>query len=188
MESITATQIVGGNPTKRRSVADFYPTPPDVTQALMDFIQLPKGTVVWEPACGSGDMVKVMEKNGLHVIGTDIQTGTDFLQAEAPCEVEWIITNPPFSLAEQFIRKSEEHKVPFAMLLKSQYWHAAKRVALFSSITPSYVLPLTWRPDFHFKTRKGGSPLMDVIWVVWIPGAYKTEYIPLVKPKVCDFL
>ena len=98
--------------------------------------------------------------------------------------MEWIITNPPFSLAEQFIRRSGEHKIPFAMLVKSQYWHAIKRFFLFYENKPAYILPLTWRPDFLFKTRGSGSPLMDVMWCVWIPGATKTEYRPLLKPSM----
>lgn len=182
MADLIGSRICGGNTAYKRNASDFYPTPPEATQALLNFLRLPEGTTVWEPACGEGHMVEVMEQNRLEVIGTDIQTGTDFLKAEAPDGVEWIITNPPFSLAEEFIRKSAEHRLPFAMLLKSQYWHAAKRVALFSTITPAYVLPLTWRPDFLFKTRGKGSPLMDVIWCVWIPAVKETKFLPLQKP------
>lgn len=182
MSDLIGSRIAGGNTAYKRNASDFYPTPPEATQALLDFLKLQKGTRVWEPACGEGHMVDAMKANGLECIGTDINTGTDFLAADIPEGTEWIITNPPFSLAEQFIRKSAEHNVAFAMLLKSQYWHAAKRVALFSTITPAYVLPLTWRPDFLFKSRGKGSPLMDVIWCVWIPGARRTEYIPLEKP------
>ena len=183
MKDLKGSRIVGGNTAWKRQASDFYPTPPEATQALLDFLKIPVGTVIWEPAVGEGHMAKVMEKNGLRVIGTDIQTGTDFLQADFPHGVNWIITNPPFSLAEEFIRTASKHGVPFAMLLKSQYWHAARRVALFSQVTPSYVLPLTWRPDFMFGTRGSGSPLMDVIWCVWLPCERKTEYIPLSKPK-----
>lgn len=183
MEAITASQIMGGNPGKRRAESDYYPTPPEATQALLDFLKLRHGTKVWEPACGDGDMVAVMDEYGLDVTATDLNAGTDFLLADMPEGTEWIITNPPFSLAEEFIRKSAEHGVPFAMLLKSQYWHAAKRVALFSQITPAYVLPLTWRPDFLFKNHeKRSAPLMDVNWCVWLPWAKHTEYIPLKKP------
>lgn len=188
MAELLGSRICGGNTAYKRNASDFYPTPPEATQALLNFLRLPEGTTVWEPACGEGHMVEIMEQNRLEVIGTDIQTGTDFLQAEAPEDVQWIITNPPFSLAEEFIRKSAECKVPFAMLLKSQYWHAARRVALFSTIPPAYVLPLTWRPDFLFKTRGKGSPLMDVIWCVWIPGAQKTEFLPLQKPTDNKFV
>ena len=182
MDDLIGSRICGGNTAYKRNASDFYPTPPEATQALLDFLEIPQGSLVWEPACGDGHMVEVMRKNSLNVVATDIQTGTDFLTADLPEGVQWIITNPPFFLAEQFIKKSAENGVPFAMLLKSQYWHAAKRVALFSDIRPAYVLPLTWRPDFLFEAR-GGSPLMEVHWCVWTQGSSKTEYIPLIKPR-----
>lgn len=40
-----------------------------------------------------------------------------------------------------------------------------------------------WRPDFLFKKRGAGSPLMDVMWCVWQVGNRKTVYIPLDKPE-----
>lgn len=177
------SKICGGNSAWKRQASDFYPTPPEATQALLDFLKIPTGTVVWEPAVGEGHMAEVMQANGYQVIGTDIEAGTDFITADMPEGAQWIITNPPFSLAEQFIKTANNHGVPFAMLLKCQYWHAASRVSLFSEITPSYVLPLTWRPDFMFKARGKGQPVMDVIWCVWLPCERKTEYIPLAKPK-----
>jgi type I restriction-modification system DNA methylase subunit len=115
MESIVATQIVGGNPTKRRSETDFYPTPPEVTLALMQFLDLHKGTVIWEPACGEMDMASVIQREGYPCIATDLKYGQDFLTMPLQ-ECDWIITNPPFSLSEQFIRKSAEHNKSFAML------------------------------------------------------------------------
>lgn len=182
MDRLLGSRICGGNTAYKRKASDFYPTPPEVTQALLDFLKIEAGKRIWEPACGEGHMVEVFETNGYKVRATDLQTGTDFLTTESN-HSDWIITNPPFSLSEQFIRKCAEYNVPFALLLKSQYWHAAKRVALFSEITPAYVLPLTWRPDFLFKKRGTGSPLMDVIWCVWIPGEKNTAYIPLIKPE-----
>ena len=142
---------------------------PEVTDALLRFLDLPKTTVIWEPACGELDMVSAMERTGYSVIATDISRGQDFLKEPLPA-CDWIITNPPFSVSDKFIRRCAEHGKPFALLLKSQYWHAAKRIALFSEITPTYVLPLTWRPDFLFKKHeKKSSPLMDVMWCVWHP-------------------
>jgi len=128
-------------------------------------------------------MAEVMRKNGLTVIGTDIETGTDYLTASLPeSDVSWIITNPPFSIADGFIERSYEHCLPFALLLKTQFWHARKRYDMFAKNRPAYILPLTWRPDFMFKQRGKGSPLMDVTWTVWIPGNHKSAYIPLKKP------
>lgn len=185
MDKLTASRINGGNTEYSRSKTDFYPTPPDATQALLDFLKLPKSTKVWEPACGEGHMVSVLERNGFIVTKSDISFGEDFLTTPLK-ECDWIITNPPFSLSDKFIERCIEHGKPFALLLKSQYWHAKRRTALFNKHLPRYILPLTWRPDFLFKTRGSGSPLMDVMWVVW-PGKndvlrYPT-YIPLSRPN-----
>ena len=193
MNSIQASQIMGGNGAKARKASDLYPTPPEVTVALMRFLKLPAGTDIWEPACGQGDMVEALRNCGMLVYGTDIRSGQDFLKTYAPHytdkSIDWIITNPPFSLADEFIRHAAEIGKPFAMLLKAQYWHAAKRAQLFREIPPSYVLPLTWRPDFLFKERngkKGASPLMDVMWCVWLTPqmqGVQTVFKPLVRPE-----
>lgn len=180
MDKMTASRISGGNTAYKRVESDFYPTPPDCTAALLNFLDLQRGTRIWEPACGENHMVDVMRGRGYKVTGTDIQSGTDFLTADMiPCD--WIITNPPFSLADKFIERCIEHGKPFALLLKSQYWHAKKRLPLFWQNPPAYICPLTWRPDFMFKTRGKGSPLMDVMWVIWTSRP-ETRYIPLQRP------
>lgn len=169
-----------------RSSTDFYPTPSEVTKALLKFLNIPKNEVIWECACGEGHMAKVMIDMGYKVISSDIndlgfgETGIDYINTYKR-DCQWIITNPPFKESEEFIRRSIEHKVNFAMLLKSQYWHSKKRLELFEEYKPRYVLPLTWRPDFLFG-KKGGAPTMECIWTVWESKPAKlTEYIPLKK-------
>lgn len=156
---------------------DFYSTPPEATRALIEFIGW-RGMTIWEPACGDGVMVRELERHGNRVIGTDIATGMDFLRTEAPPGVQAIVTNPPFSAADEFVKHAAELKIPFAFLLKSQYWHAKKRLELFREAPPKYILPLTWRPDF---TGMGGS-MMDVAWNVWIKAGPDTVYKPLRRP------
>lgn len=169
-----------------RQDKDFYPTPPECTIALLDFLEskmlLRKTDAIWECACGDNAMVRVMSNLGYSVIGTDVSFGYDYLSPNLDVPSEWIITNPPFSFAQQFIERSIEHKRPFAMLLKSQYWHSAKRRKLFEDHPPLYVLPLTWRPDFSGK----GNSMMDVMWCVWIGDAKCTFYQPLEKPRYKD--
>lgn len=153
MDSLQASRISGGNSARGRRQSDLYPTPPEATVALLQFLNLPKNTTVWEPAAGEGDMAVVLQNYFETVYTTDILDGTDFLKSSIDA-ADWIITNPPFSLAEDFICRAAKIEKPFAMLLKSQYWHASKRMALFEDIPPSYILPLTWRPDFFFKERE----------------------------------
>ena len=180
-------QLTGGNFNGNRRALDFYPTPRNVTVALMDFLNLPKDFVVWEPACGSHAMSSVIEEYGHTVIATDIIYDQDYLTTHVKADA--IITNPPFNLSEQFIEKAVNESWIVALLLKSQYWHGAKRLKLFEKYPPVYVLPLTWRPDFLEHERKigdkKGSPTMEVAWSVWNLGSnQETIYKPLPKPRI----
>jgi hypothetical protein len=167
-----------------RKFSDYYPTPPECTHALLDFLALPKGTEIWEPACGSGHMANVFRERGYVVEESDITLGMDYLlSGDSLCD--WVITNPPFSLAADFIEHAfmQAPGGGFAFLLKSQYWHASKRLQLFNDYRPDHVLPLTWRPDFLFGA-KSGAPTMEVLWTVWKwpYTATRTIYQPLRKP------
>ena len=173
------SKIVGGN--GQRHERDFYPTPIECTQALLNFLKEKNVKInkVWECACGELHMSNIIEQNGIDVISTDILTGTDFITAEVPDNnIDWIITNPPFNVAEKFIERAFSLNLPFAFLLKSQFWHSKKRYPLFEKTKPSYVLPLTWRPDFTGQ----GSSLLDMAWVVWGLNTKETIYQPLQKP------
>lgn len=181
-----ASRISGGNSATGRRAGDFYPTPPEVTVALLNYLNMPHHSIVWECACGTGDMARVIKEAGYETISSDIANtgygipGADFLTYE-PGEFDWIITNPPFSIAEKFILRAWDSGKPFAFLLKAQFWNAARRIPLFEDCPPSHVLPLTWRPDF---TGAGGA-LMDMTWVVWRYGTgERTNFNILKKPEL----
>lgn len=173
---------LAGQPGDRaRRKLDYYPTPPNVTAALMEFLQLTP-CKIWECASGTGSMSKVIRLYGHDVIETDIITGNNYLYTQRSCDA--IITNPPFNLADQFIYKAVQECRLVAFLLKSQYWHSRSRQKLFLQYPPTFVLPLAWRPDFLEKERGNkGKPTMECAWSVWIhdePGVY---YIPLQRPE-----
>ena len=179
--------VLANKSAKDRSPTDFYPTPANVTIALLKYLNIPKDLVIWEPACGKGHMAEVMKNRGYEVIATDLndfgygESGIDFL-GNRQVQCDWIITNPPFSLSVNFISKCVGSGKPFALLLKSQYWHAKNKTKIFNSFKPKLILPLTWRPDFLFK-GKGGRPTMECLWTVWgTESAEKTEYALLEKP------
>ena len=177
--------FIGAGPKENRQEADFYPTPPEATQALVDWMRLSQASslmVIWEPACGEGQISKVIEATGHNVLSTDLRNtgygigGVNFLTRKLHCDA--IITNPPFALAEAFIRHALEITPTVAMLVKAQFWHAAKRYALFQQHPPAYILPITWRLDFLGQ----GQPMMDCAWNVWLPGVTETRYQPLRRP------
>lgn len=176
--------MAGGNATEIRERDGLYPTPDDVTEALFTAWE-PRSRVVWEPACGDGRMARVIEGRGYFVSASDIadhgygEAGVDFLtteRARAPC----IITNPPFPLAFRFIEHAKRLGVhELALVLKSTYWHAANRAALFEAWKPSLIMPLQWRPDFLGL----GRPTMEVQWCVWSSYQYGgPTYVPLRRP------
>lgn len=189
---LKAFQLIGGGKKENRKENDFYPTPPDVTHALMKFLHKECSFIfdtslkIWEPSCGDGAMSEVIKQYGHTVTSTELrsdsgygETGIDFLTSN-PMTADAIITNPPFNLSEQFINKALGNSRIVCMLLKSQYWHAKKRYHLFNISKPKFVLPLTWRPDFDGR----GAPTMDLAWTVWIKG-YGTSciYQPISKPS-----
>ena len=173
----------------KRKPADFYPTPPDVTVALVEWIGLRDDLVIWEPACGDGAMSNVLRRYSKDVIATDLREdvtggkgGIDFLQADT-IQADWVITNPPFSIAAEFIQKALSITPNVAMLLKATYWNAKGREPLFRARPPSWILPLTWRPAF-LESERGKSPLMDVMWCVWQSGGNgETRFEPLLRPR-----
>lgn len=143
---------------------------------------------VWEPACGDGRLSRVLEWHGFDVLSTDLRPhsgygnvvrdrptvsgGFDFLNDDLAekwgldYKPDMIVTNPPFSHAEQFIRKALTYTGNVAMLLKATYWNAASRLPFFHEHRPAFVLPLTFRLAFLEKER-GKSPIMECVWVIW---------------------
>lgn len=161
---------------------DYYATPVNAVEAIVDLLKGLGVQRVWEPACGDGRIARVLEWHGMDVTGTDFREhtgygfgGLDFLNDDPVKKWGWepqgfdaIVTNPPFSLAREFIEKSLTIAPIVCMLLKQTYWNTAGRFDFFNECKPTYFLPLTWR--LAFLPERGKSPLMDCAWAVWING------------------
>lgn len=129
--------IAGGGKTMRQ-VDDFYATDPKALEDLLHncsghtyfMFNLCKFDgyrrhYIWESAAGNGNLSKCLKDNGYNVIASDLKyrgctdgsiiDGLDFLQTD-PCkkfkglsENPYIIlTNPPYSLATEFIERALE--------------------------------------------------------------------------------
>jgi 23S rRNA G2445 N2-methylase RlmL len=80
---------------------------------------------ILEPACGDGAIVKVLKDNGYTEI-TAYDKETNFLKETK--KYDTVITNPPFSLAYEFIQKAKEvSENKIYMLLPLNYLHGKKR-------------------------------------------------------------
>ena len=96
---------------------DFYPTPRNIIELMLEDIAL-EGRTVLEPSAGKGDIVDFCIGAGAHVIACekhpDLQKivaskcqvlAVDFLQvtSDQVSHVDLIVMNPPFSRDEQHI-------------------------------------------------------------------------------------
>jgi hypothetical protein len=83
----------------KRLDKDRYPTPAEAIAPLLPFLDGVIKTFV-EPCCGEGDMVRLLEANGLKcVYAGDIATGQDALRLRSYRGADAGITNPPHTRA-----------------------------------------------------------------------------------------
>lgn len=165
-----AQSLVGTS--KGRPTDDFYPTPANAVTSLLS-VERFEG-LVWEPACGDGAICKVLTATGHEVLATDLVDrgygvgGHDFFSS--PHRATNIITNPPYSLGERFVRHAltcTTGKV--AMLMKLAFLEGGKRKTLFETTPLRSVHVFSKRLTMHRNGEKGryGSGMIAFAWFVW---------------------
>jgi hypothetical protein len=150
-----------------RLPGDSYQTPAWPVLALLPF--LPAGIkTVLEPAAGEGQMVDTLRAAGFKVTARDISDGHDFLKLKGTT-ANSIITNPPYTLAEPFIRHALALTKPqagrVAMLLRCDYDHARGRADLFKH--PPFALKLVLTRRIVWFDRPGAAPSFNHAWYLW---------------------
>lgn len=168
----------GRAPLKERR-GDCYDTPAVAVLALLDLEMIPR--TIWEPACGTGNIVKVLRQHGRAVIATDLndrgcpnsEARIDFLLPGMTVDVDAIITNPPFALAEQFVSTALD-RCPFViMLLRLAFLESEKRAHILDKAGLARVhlfsrrLPMMHRAGW---TGPRASSSIPFAWFVWERG------------------
>ena len=173
-------QIAGTSLNRERVVDDYYATPEGSTTAILAVE--PLVYPVWEPACGGGHIAKLLKDPlGVEVVtATDLIDrgygvgGVDFLQFREPCDAQTIITNPPFSLFQEFAEKA-------ISLVGSKVILFGKLQALEGSKRGAFMEKSPLKTVWVFKKRqnplRNGNPLdekgrpwastMAFAWFVW---------------------
>ena len=160
-----------------RAENDFYATEPKAIEELMKIEKLNKK--IWEPACGMGHLAKPLIREGYEVRCTDLidrgfgEGGVDFLWQFEDWDGD-IITNPPYRLAEEFIRHGLDiiqkgNKV--CMFLKLTFLEGQRRRWLFENHPPKTV----WVSSGRIKCGTNGnfegcSSMMAQAWYIWEKG------------------
>jgi hypothetical protein len=166
-----------GNSGYERPPLDAYWTEPWVTEWLLDAVDL-GDRIVWESACGTGTMARVLLEREYVVLATDLAdygylglTGLcDFFAVdEVDPAIGAIVTNPPYSHAEVFIRHGlrlmAQVQGMVCMLLRNEYDCAASRRDLFNGFPFAAKYVLTRRP--RWATEHKASPRHNYAWYVW---------------------
>jgi hypothetical protein len=162
----------------QRNQADFYQTPYSMTEQLFEIETFdPKG-IISDPACGKMAIVKIIKnhhpENKIYYI--DLNEGNDFL-VKHPI-VDYIITNPPFSLAFEFIQRAKEICCDkFCMLLRLEYLHGLNRYKSKIYEGLKSVNIFIRRPMLSDKIRDDGKYTTGMItyaWYIWQKG-YSAE-------------
>jgi hypothetical protein len=139
---------------------DIWYTPVHALNPIAPFIDPQK--IIWEPACGMGNLVRAFHEFGFDkVIGTDILTHHDFLTTFF--EADYIITNPPFTLKNDFLARCYQLGKPFALLLPINALESQRRQMMFRQGLEVITFPSRLR----FKSPNGkteNSPFQAVAW------------------------
>mgnify|MGYP003858849767 CR=1 FL=1 len=171
---------------------DDFPTPPWATRALFAHVLPPQ---VWsrqtclEPSCGAGHMARVLREHFAVVKAADIHDYgygkvSDFLTTPYPTgSFDWVITNPPFRLAEDFIvRALAIARVGVAMFARTALIEGVARYErLFRPHPPTLMAQFTERvPIFRGRLDGKGSTATAYAWFVWMAGepAFPLAWIP----------
>lgn len=188
---------------------DDFPTPPWATRALVRIVLGELGEAVgaarvWEPAAGRGIMAAVLRDEGTDVFATDVHryadgaplddvgsfVGSGLDVVADPGGVDFVITNPPFSLALEFAERGlEVARRGVALLCRSNWSEGVTRYErLFRDRPPAMVaqfverVPMTaggfWKDDQGERqvAYRGGydpdaSTATAYSWFVWARGA-----------------
>ena len=180
MNSQNTTHAVMSQRHEKKDSLDYFPTPPWATRALFQSVILPMGFVHYndvclEPACGGGHMVKVLQEYFDKVESCDIADYgqdriADFLSKDVEQECDFIITNPPFNLAEEFVIKalSMTRKL-VAVFARTQFMEGIGRYErLFKPNPPTIIAQFTERvPIVKGRLSATASTATSYAWFVW---------------------
>ena len=188
MTQNTSSAVMQQRHESKKSL-DFFPTPAWATRALCEHIlnkDFIKSDIVYEPACGHLHMVKPLIEYFDTVFSSDIEQREfrgqeylqhDFLMPYLPKDfenknIDWVITNPPFTLAEDFIVRALNMDCHVAIIARTSFVEGKGRYNnLFKNNPPSIVAQFVERvPMVKGRVDAKASSATSYAWFVWYKG------------------
>jgi len=145
---------------QRLNPTDFYATPPWCYENLeIDWSLFENAH---EPCRGDGRIQYFLEEEcGLTCTYSEITEDKDFFEWNEGTDL--ILTNPPFSIAKEFIDHSLAHSNTCLMLLRINFLGSIGRHEWWKENTPTALHVLSKRPSFTGR----GTDATDYAWYVW---------------------
>lgn len=148
-------------------LSDRCYTPAYALDPILPYLK--PGWVIWEPAAGGGNMVRVFESSGFSVVAGDIDTGQDFFKYE-PARWDVQITNPPYNVRDKYrwIERSYQLGKPFALLMQLDTLGVESAACHFRQYGVQ-VISITPRVNFIMPNAglTGGGAHFPVSWFTW---------------------
>lgn len=181
-----------------RDPDDWYVEPFECSRALFDLEQF--NGKIWDPSCGLGRILTSAEEAGYPIVGSDIISRghycnfeRDFLSiSKGEVEFENIVSNPPFNLAEKFVRHGLEllpHGGKMAMILPMVWlsgfstkrdWLPHSPLRKYFAISPRPSMP----PGAVIEAGvKAGNGTKDFAWFIWEKGYCKQPLVGFMNTK-----
>ena len=163
-----------------RDSPDDFPTPPWATRALIEHVFSDKRVLTaqtcLEPACGAGHMAKVLDAYFSEVRSSDAYAYgygeiRDFLKRPYPtASFDWVITNPPFRLAEEFVVQARNvARIGIAILARTVFLESIGRYeAIFDKTPPNIFAQFVERvPMVRGRLDQKATTATGYAWFVW---------------------
>lgn len=173
---------------------DDFPTPPWATRALIEHIigaERVRGMSCLEPACGRGYMSKPLAEYFGSVSSSDAYAyGFGDLRnfLDYPFEAlshDWVITNPPFRLAEEFVERSlMVARKGVAILARTVFLESVGRYeGIFKDRPPTVFAQFSERvPMVRGRVDAKASTATGYAWFVWEKDAAIAPRLAWVPP------
>jgi hypothetical protein len=174
---------------------DDFPTPPWATRGLIEHVLDDKKVLAsmtcLEPACGAGHMAKVLKEYFGEVRCADAfhygyAPVRDFLTYPYETNaVDWVITNPPFRLAEEFVvRAMDVARKGVAILARTVFIESVGRYnGIFTNYPPSKFAQFVERvPMIRGRLDIKATTATGYAWIVWQKGTQGYPRLMWVPP------
>ena len=144
---------------------DDYQTPVNALLPLYPYLK--KKWLIWECASGKNNLVNELKQRGYQVIGTDIihNAQHNFLHWH-PENFDCIITNPPYTIKQDFLERCYGLKKPFALLLPLTTFETPKRQGLFKKYGVQVIF-FDKRINFDTPDGSGSGSWFATAWFTW---------------------